>query len=105
MRVRLGLFDRQTEPFHNIGIDQNDTPEHRALALKVAQESIVLLKNDGLLPLERAKYKRIAVIGPNADAARMQSGNYTGRGTKTRSEERRVGKECRYRWSRYPEKE
>jgi beta-glucosidase len=78
-RFRLGLFDPPSQvPWSNIGIDQNDTPEHRALALKVAEESIVLLKNDGLLPLQRAKLKRIAVIGPNADATNMLSGNYNG---------------------------
>ena len=61
-----------------IGIDQNDTPEHEALALKVAEESIVLLKNDGVLPLDRAKIKRIAVIGANADSVPVLVGNYNG---------------------------
>jgi beta-glucosidase len=84
MRFRLGLFDPQDMvPFNKIGLDQVDSAEHRALALKVAQESIVLLKNDGLLPLEKSKYKKIAVIGPNADAAAMQTGNYAGRASKT----------------------
>jgi beta-glucosidase len=78
-RFRLGLFDPpQDVPFSNIGIDQNDTPEHEALALKVAEESIVLLKNDGALPLDHAKIKHIAVIGPNADAKNMLNGNYNG---------------------------
>ena len=65
-------------PYSKIGLDQNDTPAHRALALKVAQESIVLLKNDGVLPLHRGKIKRLAVIGPNADSELMQNGNYHG---------------------------
>jgi beta-glucosidase len=78
-RFRLGLFDPPSMvPWSKIGIDQNDTPEHRALALKVAEESIVLLKNNGALPFNRAKLKRIAVIGPNADAAKMLLGNYNG---------------------------
>jgi beta-glucosidase len=78
-RFKLGLFDPpQDVPWSNIGIDQNDTPEHRALALMVAEESIVLLKNNGLLPIHRARVKRIAVIGPNADAAQMLYGNYNG---------------------------
>ena len=78
-RFRLGLFDPPEKcPYSKIGIDQNDTPEHEALALKVAEESIVLLKNDGVLPLNRKKVKRIAVIGPNADAAWMLEGNYNG---------------------------
>ena len=78
-RFRLGLFDPSEKvPWSKIGIDQNDTPGHRALALKVAEESIVVLKNDGLLPLNRAKLKRIAVIGPNAGSAKMLLGNYSG---------------------------
>jgi len=52
-----------------------DTPEHRALALKAAAESLVLLKNDGVLPLKPAT--RIAVIGPLADATRVLRGNYS----------------------------
>jgi beta-glucosidase len=80
MRFRLGLFDPPSlVPWSNLNLDQNDTPEHEALALKVAEESIVLLKNDGLLPLNRAKVKRLAVIGPNADATNMLSGNYNGK--------------------------
>ncbi|HTV42840.1 MAG TPA: glycoside hydrolase family 3 C-terminal domain-containing protein [Candidatus Sulfotelmatobacter sp.] len=78
-RFKLGLFDPPADvPWSNIGIDQNDTPEHRALALKVAEESIVLLKNRGLLPLNRASIRHIAVIGPNANAAAMLYGNYNG---------------------------
>ena len=57
---------------------ENDTPEHEALALQVARESIVLLKNDGVLPLNRAKIKRIAVIGANADSVPVLLGNYNG---------------------------
>ena len=82
-RFRLGLFDPpDKDPYSKIGIDQNDTPEHEALALKVAEESIVLLKNNGLLPLNRAKIKRIAVIGTNAVSATMLDGNYNGRASR-----------------------
>jgi beta-glucosidase len=78
-RIRLGMFDPpERVPWSNIGTNQNDTPEHEALALKVACESIVLLKNDGTLPLNRGKVKRIAVIGPNADSVPMLVGNYNG---------------------------
>jgi beta-glucosidase len=78
-RFKLGLFDPPQDcPYSKIGIDQNDTPEHEALALKAAEESIVLLKDDGVLPLNRSKLKRIAVIGPNADTAWMLEGNYNG---------------------------
>ncbi len=52
-----------------------DSPEHRALALKAAVESLVLLKNDGTLPLKPEV--RIAVIGPLADATRVLRGNYS----------------------------
>ena len=78
-RFQLGLFDPPDRvPFSNISMAQNDTPENAALALRAARESIVLLKNDGLLPLDRAKIKRIAVIGANADSVPMLLGNYNG---------------------------
>jgi beta-glucosidase len=79
-RFRLGLFDPPEQcPYSKIGIDQSDTPEHEALALKVAEESIVLLKNNGVLPLNRSKIRRIAVIGTNAFSASMLEGNYNGK--------------------------
>jgi beta-glucosidase len=78
-RFRLGLFDPASKvPFAQIPISENDTPEHAALALKVAQESIVLLKNNGVLPLDRTKIKHIAVIGANADDVSILLGNYNG---------------------------
>ena len=78
-RFRLGLFDPPSVvPWSHIAIDQNDTPEHQALALKVAEESIVLLKNNGALPLARAEIRRIAVIGPTADSADMLHASYNG---------------------------
>ena len=55
----------------------NQAPAHDALALKAAQESLVLLKNDGVLPLSRT-LKRIAVIGPTADDTMALLGNYFG---------------------------
>jgi beta-glucosidase len=78
-RFQLGLFDpTNVVPFAQIGLAQNDTPEHSALALRAARESLVLLKNNGLLPLDRSKIKRIAVIGANADSVPMLLGNYNG---------------------------
>jgi beta-glucosidase len=78
-RFRLGLFDPPGKvPYAQIPISQNDTSAHEALALKMARESIVLLKNDGLLPLDRAKIKRIAVIGTNASSVAVLLGNYNG---------------------------
>jgi beta-glucosidase len=52
-----------------------DSPAHRALALKMATESLVLLKNDGVLPLKPGA--RIALVGPLADATRVLRGNYS----------------------------
>jgi beta-glucosidase len=79
IRFRLGMFDPPEKvPYSKIGLDQNDTPEHRQLALDIARQSLVLLKNDGILPLDRTKYKHLAVIGPNADSVAMLQGNYNG---------------------------
>jgi beta-glucosidase len=78
-RFRIGLFDPPAQvPYAQISIEQNDTPEHAELALRVARESLVLLKNDDLLPLDRTKIKRIAVIGANADSVPILLGNYNG---------------------------
>jgi beta-glucosidase len=78
-RFQLGLFDPPEKvPFSKISSAENDTPEHAAVALKVAQESLVLLQNDGTLPLNRKKMKRIAVIGANANSVPMLLGNYNG---------------------------
>ncbi len=79
-RFRLGMFDPpEMVPYAQMPISVNDSPEHRALALQAARESLVLLKNaDGLLPLDKTALKRIAVIGPNADDPRVLEGNYQG---------------------------
>ena len=78
-RFRLGMFDSpDSVRWARIPYAVLDQPAHRALARQVARESIVLLKNDGgLLPL-RKNLRTIAVIGPNADQARMLLGNYNG---------------------------
>ena len=79
-RFRLGMFNPpEMVPYARIPFSQNDTPEHRQLALQSARESIVLLKNaNATLPL-RKDLKSIAVIGPNADAPEVLWGNYNGR--------------------------
>jgi beta-glucosidase len=78
-RFRLGLFDpAEKVPYSKITIKDNDTPEHRQLALQIARQSLVLLKNDGILPLDRSKIKRIAVVGPNGNSTSMLHGNYHG---------------------------
>ena len=78
-RFRLGMFDPpEMVPYTQIPFSENDSESHRALALKAARESIVLLKNEnGTLPL-RKDLKSIAVIGPNADALEVLLGNYNG---------------------------
>jgi beta-glucosidase len=78
-RFRLGMFDPPEQvPYAQIPYSLNDSPEHHALALRAARESIVLLKNDGdLLPL-RKDVRSIAIIGPNADDLQVLLGNYHG---------------------------
>jgi beta-glucosidase len=77
-RIRLGLLDPDPpQAVAGIKPDDNDTPAHRTVALKTAQEALVLLKNDGLLPLASAP-QTIAVIGPNADSEDALVGNYNG---------------------------
>ena len=76
-RFRLGMFDDDCE-YDKIPYDVVECNEHKALNLKMAEESIVLLKNNGILPLDRSKYKTIAVIGPNSDRFSVLIGNYNG---------------------------
>jgi beta-glucosidase len=77
-RMKLGMFDPPEKvPYAQIPYSVNDAPEHDRLARKVAQESIVLLKNDGILPL-RKDLGAIAVVGPNADELVTLLGNYHG---------------------------
>jgi len=78
-RFQLGMFDPpESVRWAQIPIGVLDQPSHRALAVQVARESIVLLKNAGsLLPL-RKDLGTIAVVGPNADQWRMLLGNYNG---------------------------
>jgi beta-glucosidase len=76
-RFRLGDFDPpDMVPYSSITKDKLDNNENRDLALEVAQKSIVLLRNNGILPLKKDKIKSIAVIGPNA--AEAQLGIYSG---------------------------
>ncbi|HEY3861087.1 MAG TPA: glycoside hydrolase family 3 C-terminal domain-containing protein [Verrucomicrobiae bacterium] len=79
VRMRLGEFDPQSMvPFSRISPEVICSPEHRALALNMARESIVLLKNQGqLLPLDKTKLKRLAIIGPHADL--FTPGAYSGK--------------------------
>ena len=78
-RIKLGMFDPPAGNIYSkIPASQYDTPAHREVALQMAKESLVLLKNSGgLLPLRKAP-RVIAVIGPNADDLDALVGNYNG---------------------------
>ena len=79
-RFRLGQFDPvERDPFANIGEDRIRAPEHVALAQEAAEKSIVLLKNNGILPILRGPdAKRIFVTGHNAAGTDVLLGNYFG---------------------------
>ena len=78
-RFQLGMFDPPEDvPYAQLPTTVINSPEHQALSLQAARESIVLLKNEGdLLPL-RKDLASIAVIGPNADNLQVILGNYNG---------------------------
>ncbi len=78
-RMKLGLFDEPEKVAYNrIPYEVVDSPEMRALNLDVAKRTLVLLKNDGLLPLDKSKLKTVGVIGPNANNRKALVGNYEG---------------------------
>ena len=82
-RMKLGMFDPpESVPYSTIDEKELDTPEHRAMARSLANESMVLLKNDGTLPLKPGPLK-IALIGPLADQTKYLLGNYSGIPTHT----------------------
>ncbi len=74
-KFSLGLFDH---PYVDEGSVSAvfDTPAQRALARRAAAESVVVLTNDGVLPLDRSSLRRVAVVGPAADDRRMLQGDY-----------------------------
>jgi len=77
-RMKLGMFDPpEMVPYSNIDEKLLDSAGHRAMARKIADESMVLLKNDGVLPLKTSGIK-IAVVGPLADQTKVLLGNYNG---------------------------
>jgi beta-glucosidase len=76
--MRLGMFDPPSMvPYANTPDSEIDSAGHRGLALKIAQESMVLLKNDGILPLS-SSVKKILVVGPLAESVSVLHGNYAG---------------------------
>jgi len=75
-RYLLGLMEGSA--FDDIPFEKVECPEHLALAREASEKSCVLLKNDGLLPLDPAALKTLGVIGPNADSRAALVGNYHG---------------------------
>jgi beta-glucosidase len=77
-KFKLGLFDpAEDNPYSKLSAENLDTKEHRALARKVAQKSIVMLKNDNVLPLKNDLSKYF-ITGPNATSIEVLLGNYHG---------------------------
>ncbi|KAK3412287.1 hypothetical protein EUGRSUZ_I01067 [Eucalyptus grandis] len=78
--MRLGFFDGDPNslPFGNLGPQDVCTNENQHLALDAAKQGIVLLANEGALPLSESTIKNMAVIGPNANATTVMISNYAG---------------------------
>lgn len=77
VQFRLGMFDpANRQPDRQVGPDAIDTAAHRQLALEAARQSVVLLKNDGTLPLKRGA--SLALVGPHANATDAMQSNYFG---------------------------
>lgn len=75
-RFKLGLFEK-TE-YDDIPYEMVECKEHRELAIEAAKKSIVMLKNDGILPINKNSLKTIGVIGPGANSRLALKGNYYG---------------------------
>ncbi len=80
-RFRLGMFADDCE-YDKLGQSDVDTAENRALSYEASCRSIVMLKNDGILPLDRNKVKTIGIIGPTAASIDVLNGNYNGTSSK-----------------------
>jgi beta-glucosidase len=77
LKFELGLFENPRRPDFERQAQVIGCAAHRQRALDAARESIVLLENDGILPLEAEKFRRIAVVGPNADDDLSQLGDWS----------------------------
>lgn len=78
--LRLGFFDGNPKslPFGNLGPSDVCSDDHQLLALDAAKQGVVLLDNNGALPLSQTNTKNLAVIGPNANATTVMISNYAG---------------------------
>jgi beta-glucosidase len=77
LKFRMGLFENPRRPDLAKAAAEVARPDHRAAVLDAARQSLVLLQNDGLLPLDPARVKSIAVVGPNADDDLQQLGDWS----------------------------
>ena len=77
-RYLLGIMDGQETEFDNIPYSAVECKEHVAAAIEAAEKGIVLLKNDGILPLDKKKLRSVGVVGPNANSRAALIGNYHG---------------------------
>ena len=77
LKFRMGLFENPRRPDLAKAAAEVARPDHRAAVLDAARQSLVLLQNDGLLPLDPTKVKSIAVVGPNADDDLQQLGDWS----------------------------
>ena len=75
-RYLLGMFEHT--PYDDLPLSEIESGRNVAASRKMAEESVVLLKNNGILPLSRVKTMKIAVVGPNADSREALVGNYHG---------------------------
>jgi len=76
-RIRLGQFDENCE-LNNVPLEVVSCKDHKQLSLEAAHKSMVLLQNNGILPLDASKYQTIGVLGPNANSREALQGNYFG---------------------------
>jgi len=76
-RIRLGQFDENCE-LNDIPLTVVSSKAHKSVSLEAAQKSMVLLKNNGILPLDASKIDTLAVIGPNANSRNALQANYFG---------------------------
>jgi beta-glucosidase len=77
LKFRMGLFENPRGPDLERAAAEIARPDHRAANLAAARQSLILLQNDGLLPLDPARVRAIAVVGPNADDDVQQLGDWS----------------------------
>jgi len=79
IRFRLGMFDpAEMVPYSKIDSTTLEAKSHKDLALKMSRQSIVLLKNNGILPINKGTLKKVVILGPNINRPGVQLGNYNG---------------------------